>query len=87
LEGFATYRTASSAGTGDGGMVFTLPGLTEASFSGTGLELTEISNPESKTELVDDMTWTGYVMAFYFRIKAMNGAETLPSVLKGCAPK
>lgn len=87
LEGFATYRAASSPGAGDGGMAFTLPSLTETAFSGSGLELSEISNPGSKTESVDDLIWSGDVMAFYFRIKAMNGAETLPSVLKDCAPK
>jgi hypothetical protein len=87
LEGFVTYAASGVLFIGHGAMIFGLPGLTATSFSDKGLALSSISDPENEKRSAGNPVWDGEVMKFFFRIKAPNGAEILPSVLKGCGPK
>jgi hypothetical protein len=87
LDGSAIYLPPSHLGAGDGTMVFRVPEMTAASFSGEGFKLDDISNPQASGDVAQSTTWTGDVMAFFFRIKASNGAETLPPILRECAKK
>lgn len=88
--------TASYAKAGDADMmIFRIPALTAASFSGKGLWLSDIrnqdierhdsENPNPLGISAEKMVWLDKVMAFSFNIRAANGASVLAPVLKPCA--
>jgi hypothetical protein len=91
LEGSASYEADDRVSL----TAFKLPGMTTRSFSGTGLRLESISQPDAAgrrpvsvddtKSLVDRMNWVDSVNAFRFLIRATNGAKTLALVLPDCA--
>jgi len=83
FEATATYARVADLGT----MVFKIPDLTEAAFSGYGLRLENISNPTPRDDMVSRIKWADDVNAFGFQIVAANAAETLPSALGPCLRK
>ena len=95
IAGNATYvgRTEQSPAA----ILFLLPLLDAQSFSGSGLVLTRLTNPQlmpSSTSpgggdlanrgLLDALSWGDAESALLFRIAADNGAHVLPSVFKDC---
>jgi hypothetical protein len=95
IAGNATYveRTEQSPAA----ILFLLPVLNGQSFSGSGLALTRLTNPQlpsSRTSsgggytanrgLLDALSWGDAESALLFRIVADNAARTLPSVFKDC---
>lgn len=95
IAGNATYveRTDKSPAV----ILFVLPLLDEQSFSGTGLVLTRVTNPQlpsaaashgsgntANRGLLDALSWGDAESALLFRIVADNGSRTLPSVFKDC---
>jgi hypothetical protein len=73
-------------------MQFRLKGLTAKSFSGNGLMLWSIDNPEdaspsttaAQAAFIDRIAWADQVTAFTFVIRSKNAENALPAVLKAC---
>ena len=95
--GKALQATASYSKNGNTGvMAFKIPEMSATSFAGDGLRLDNIFNteidqrlsasagPVVRDELIDKMGWLDSVHAFAFSIRAANGQQTLPSVLRDC---
>lgn len=94
IPGHATYvaRTEQSPPT----ILFLLPSLDQQSFSGSGLVLTRMTNPQlsptaaegggadANRGLLDALSWGEAESAFFFRVVADNGETTLPSVFNDC---
>jgi hypothetical protein len=80
---------------GDGVLLFNIKGLNASSFSGEGLMLWSIDNPESaklqagkpqdQSNLAAQIMWADQVTAFTFVIAAFNGKSVLPTVLSACS--
>lgn len=83
LPATATYIAGKTAN--DGVMLFKVENLTASSFSGAGLLLWTIENPDpGDPGLADQFAWADSVTAFTFVISADNGERVLPAVLKAC---
>lgn len=83
LPATATYVAGKTAN--DGVMLFKVENLTPSSFSGAGLMLWTIDNPDpGDPRLADQFAWADSVTAFTFVIRADNGERVLPAVLKAC---
>ena len=95
ISGTATYvgKTERSPAL----VLFDVPALDERSFSGTGLVLTRLINPQlspagnipggtepANRGLLDALSWGDAESAFLFRIAADNGERVLPAVFKTC---
>ena len=92
IEGTATYvgRTERSPAL----VLFHLPSLDERSFSGGGLVLKQVTNPQLSSSgnagdgthrgLLDALSWGDAESTLLFRIVADNGERILPEVLRGC---
>ncbi len=95
IDGTATYvaRTERSPAL----IVFHLPSLDERSFSGSGLVLARVINPQFPSSrgslggadganrgLLDALSWGDAESALLFRIAADNGERALPAIFKDC---
>lgn len=94
IEGTATYigRTDMSPAQ----ILFRLPSLDESSFSGGGLVLRKLTNPQLSPDgvrggadtanrgLLDALSWGDAESSLLFRIAGDNGERVLPAVFKGC---
>ena len=67
-------------------MLFKIDGLKASSFADTGLMLRDIAPPASAdlSAMTDKILWADAVNAFTFVIRADNGEQVLPAVLKSC---
>ena len=95
IAGNATYVARSDKSPAS--ILFLLPSLDEQSFSGSGLVLTRLTNPQLPSSatspgggdtanrgLLDALSWGDAESAFLFRIVADNGKSALPPVFKDC---
>jgi hypothetical protein len=84
LQASATYAPGKTAK--DGVMLFKIDGLKASSFADTGLMLRDIAPPASAdlSAMTDKILWADAVNAFTFVIRADNGEQVLPAVLKSC---
>lgn len=92
IEGTATYigRTERSPGF----LLFHVPSLDERSFSGSGLRLTRLTNPQLSSQsgdagrvnrgLFDALSWGDAESSLLFRIAADNGESVVSTVFKDC---
>ena len=95
IEGTATYMGRSERSYAL--ILFHLPSLDERSFSGSGLVLKRVTNPQLSSSgsagdgahrgLLDALSWGDAESTLLFRIAADNGERILPEVLKGCHPR
>ncbi|MGJ4901398.1 hypothetical protein ACQR0V_07495 [Bradyrhizobium sp. HKCCYLS2058] len=84
LKASATYLPGKTAK--DGVMLFKVEGLKASSFAGTGLMLWDLAPPDSAdlSATADKIIWADTVTNFTFVIRADNGEQVLPTVLKSC---
>jgi len=86
IDGTATYvgRTDRSPAL----VMFHLPSLDARSFSGSGLVLKRLTNPQlpggTDRGLLDALSWGDAESAFLFRIAADNGERALPALFRDC---
>jgi hypothetical protein len=94
IEGTATYvgRTELSPAR----ILFRLPSLDERSFSGSGVVLKKLTNPQLSPDgfrasadsanrgLLDALSWGDAESSLLFRIAADNGERVLSAVFRGC---
>ncbi|WP_035648369.1 hypothetical protein [Bradyrhizobium sp. ORS 285] len=84
LKASATYVPGKTEK--DGVMLFKVEDLKASSFAGTGLMLWDLAPPDSAdlNATADKIIWADTVTAFTFVIRADNGEQVLPAVLKSC---
>ncbi|PWC52380.1 hypothetical protein [Azospirillum sp. TSO22-1] len=98
LPATATYVPASVSPNSVAYVGFRIPDLDERGFSGDGLMLDDIENPNLKVPpqkgapsgsgaTADRFAWWDAVAAFAFSIAADNAPSTLPAVLRDCGSR